>query len=114
MSSDLEGVVDLLDFIENAKHKAATAVGVVVLVSLLSLVSPYLCVDSARTKQVLEQQGYLDIVPAGYGWFACGDDDFYSTRFSAISPSGHRVAGVVCTGLFLKASTIRFDSDPQA
>jgi len=114
VSSELEGIADLLDFIGRAKHKAATAIGVIVIVSLVVLLSPYLCVDSVRTKQVLGQQGYSDIVTGGYGWFACGDDDFYSTRFSAVSPSGHRVAGVVCSGLFLKASTIRFDSEPQA
>jgi hypothetical protein len=66
------------------------------------------CTHPKESQRVLEEQGYTDVDAGGYAWFACGQGGFYQTKFTATSPSGHNVRGVVCSGLLLKASTIRF------
>lgn len=85
----------------------------IALIGLGLIATPYLCVDSEGTQHALVQQGYTNVAPKGHGWFACGEGDFYSTRFSAINPSGNNVSGVVCSGLLFKAATIRFDLEPR-
>lgn len=63
--------------------------------------------ESAR--KVLLDAGYSDVKFTGYDWFACSKDDTYHTGFTAKGPTGRPVKGVVCEGVFFKASTIRLD-----
>jgi len=65
-------------------------------------------VDSVGAVNTLTRQGYVDIEITGRSFWGCSEDDVWRTKFSAISPSGHAVRGVVCEGI-LKGSTIRFD-----
>ena len=66
------------------------------------------CTAPNETERVLEANGYTNIRIEGYSFFGCGEEDDFSTKFSATSPFGQPVTGVVCSG-FLKGSTIRFD-----
>lgn len=66
------------------------------------------CTDGSTARHALDSAGYTDIRTYGYDWFACGQDDFFATRFSAKNPAGKTVSGVVCSGLFFKSATIRF------
>ena len=67
------------------------------------------CSDEGGAKRILTASGFRDIQITGYEFFACGKDDTYSTGFTATGPTGIRVSGTVCSGLFFKNSTIRFD-----
>lgn len=61
--------------------------------------------EAART---LESSGYSEIKLNGWaGIWSCGEGDTYADEFSATNPSGKRVTGVVCCGLF-KGCTVRF------
>lgn len=66
------------------------------------------CTDAPGAKRVLEQNGYKDVQITGYNWFACSKDDTYHTGFVA-SRDGQSIAGTVCSGLFFKNYTIRFE-----
>lgn len=66
------------------------------------------CTDQRTARRVLEQQGYTDIRVGGFDPFACSDDDTYSTKFTATTPYGARVSGVVCSSQFFKGATVRF------
>lgn len=63
--------------------------------------------DAARTMTTLQNAGYSDIETTGHRYFACGQDDWYTTTFTAINPIGRSVEGVVCCGM-LKDCTVRF------
>lgn len=52
--------------------------------------------------------GYKNIQTHGFDLFACSEDDFYSTKFTATNPAGQQVSGVVCSGLIFKGATVRF------
>jgi hypothetical protein len=65
------------------------------------------CTDPKGSERVLAQQGFSDVKITGYKFFACSEDDIFSTGFIAKSPSGNEVKGCVCRGLF-KGATIRF------
>ena len=67
------------------------------------------CTKPDAARQVLEQQGYTDVVITGWRPLMAGRDDSVSTGFEATSPSGQRVSGAVTGGLVFKGSTIRFD-----
>lgn len=77
------------------------------LLSITLLVSA--CTDAPTTKKVLEQNGYTQVETKGYSFFDCSKDDFYKTKFTALSPNGTPVSGTVCRGFFFKSSTIRYD-----
>lgn len=77
---------------------------VLVLASLL-LTS---CGNDSDTIRTLRSAGYTDIRSTGWEPFSCGQDDTWSTGFSAVNPVGKRVTGVVCCGLVFKGCTIRF------
>ncbi len=64
------------------------------------------CTQPNEATMALQDAGYTDIEIGGYDVFGCGRDDNYATNFVATSPSGARVRGVVCAGVF-KGSTIR-------
>ena len=67
------------------------------------------CTNADGTRRVLEAQGFTNIEVKGYSLFGCSKDDTYHTAFEATGPSGKRVSGVVCAGLFFKGATVRFD-----
>lgn len=67
------------------------------------------CTEPERAAEVLAAQGYTSIEITGYDAFACAKDDTYHTGFTAKSPNGTQVKGVVCAGVLFKGSTIRFD-----
>jgi len=81
--------------------KAMTLVGCICLLSG--------CTDASKATSVLTAQGYKEIQITGYNFFACSDDDFYHTGFSAKSPNGSSVNGTVCSGILFKGATVRFD-----
>lgn len=76
--------------------------------SLLTAVLAAGCTSQSDAQRALSNAGYTDIQAGGYDWFACGKDDFYSTKFTAKNPAGQPVNGVVCSGLLFKSATIRF------
>jgi len=66
------------------------------------------CTNNKGAIEVLEAQGFKDIVFTGYEFFSCSKDDFYHTGFKAVSGFGHPVSGTVCEGFLFKDSTVRF------
>lgn len=68
------------------------------------------CTNKTQAERLLEAQGYENIKMTGYAWFACSEDDFFSTGFMATTANGSFVSGAVCSGLFFKGATIRFNS----
>lgn len=66
------------------------------------------CSSPEDARRALNGAGYSKISTHGYDFFACGQDDFYHTKFSATNMQGKRVSGVVCSGLLFKSATIRF------
>lgn len=66
------------------------------------------CSNSDDAFRALDNAGYTNIAPGGYDWLACGQDDFYHTKFTATNANGKNVKGVVCSGLLFKSATIRF------
>lgn len=66
------------------------------------------CTDETNARRVLESNGYKNITLTGYRPFMRGEDDTFTTGFSATSPSGHHVTGAVTGGPF-KGNTIRLD-----
>lgn len=83
--------------------KLLSAIAVCLLVGGLSA-----CSDSSTAKEALTKAGYSNIKIQGHSWFACSDDDFYSTKFTATNPVRKQVSGTVCNGLLFKNATIRF------
>lgn len=66
------------------------------------------CTAPAQSREVLLDAGYTDVEVGGYDWFGCSEDDTLRTKFKATGPSGRKVEGVVCAGLFFKGATIRY------
>lgn len=66
------------------------------------------CYNASDAEKAASAHGFSDVKVQGYGWFACSEDDFYATKFTANNANGERVEGVVCSGFFFKNSTIRF------
>jgi hypothetical protein len=67
------------------------------------------CTNKKGASKALKDAGLHPIQVKGYGWFDCGKDDIFATRFKAYSPDCTRVvSGCVCEGIF-KSKTIRFD-----
>jgi hypothetical protein len=67
------------------------------------------CTDKDGAKKALEQAGYKQVEIGGYAPFACSDSDTYATKFKAVGPTGIRVSGTVCAGMFFKGKTVRLD-----
>ena len=69
------------------------------------------CTDEDGARNTLLNAGFNPISVGGYGWFSGSKCDAFITKFKAYAPndSTRIVTGVVCKGLFLKSSTIRFD-----
>lgn len=85
------------------KTKLLSLTAAVFLVASLSA-----CTDQSEANRVLKMNGYTDIQYDGYGWFQCSESDTFATSFKAKSPTGETVKGTVCSGIFIKGSTIRF------
>lgn len=66
------------------------------------------CTDPDRSTEILLRQGFTEIQFTGYDWFACSEDDTYSTGFTAVGPTGINVEGTVCCGLLFKSCTVRW------
>lgn len=66
------------------------------------------CTDPSEATRVLSNEGYTEIQMTGYNMFACSEDDFYHTGFSAKNREGLVVTGTVCSGMLFKGSTIRY------
>lgn len=64
---------------------------ILVLVALL-FVS---CSDAKNTTEFLTNQGYTNIETFGFDFLAAGKDDWSTTRFTALSPTGKTVKGAV-------------------
>ena len=62
--------------------------------------------DKAAARRVLEDDGCTEIQVGG--WDAGCGDDWQANTFTC-NKNGRRVSGVVCSGLWLKARTIRFN-----
>ena len=60
-----------------------------------------------QSREVLLDAGYSNIEVGGYDWFGCSEDDALRTKFKATGPTGRKVEGVVCAGMFFKGATIR-------
>tara|TARA_R110000764_G_scaffold227491_1_gene317647 strand:- start:44 stop:313 length:270 start_codon:yes stop_codon:yes gene_type:complete len=82
----------------------------IVLLSVL-LVSLSGCSDPKGAKGVLDSAGYSEVKTHGADLFTCGQDDFYSTKFTAKNPTGKNTSGTVCSGLFFKGGTIRHQAN---
>jgi hypothetical protein len=67
------------------------------------------CTDPDNATRILEANGFTNIEITGYSWFSCSEKDAQSTGFKAVGPTGVKVEGAVCSGLFFKNSTIRFE-----
>lgn len=65
------------------------------------------CSDPDTTNRLLIGMGYTNIVTTGHSFLGCGGEDTTKTGFTALSPTGTPVKGVVCSG-WLKGSTVRF------
>lgn len=72
--------------------------------SILILVG---CSAPDRSRQALEDEGYTDIEIHGWSPLTCGQDDKFSTAWTARNVRGRVVSGVVCCGLMAKRCTVR-------
>jgi len=59
-----------------------------------------------NARRTLADQGFTQVNLTGFEWFGCGRDDTYNTGFEAVSLNGHKVRGVVCSGIG-KGMTVR-------
>ena len=88
-----------------AKKFALVAVAATALMSMTG------CAENPdKVKNTLEAEGYTSIEVKGIGWTGCGDDDDFTTKFTAVNPTKTmQVDGVVCTsmGPFSKGATVR-------
>lgn len=66
------------------------------------------CYNSDDAIDAAHKAGLKDVEVTGHDWFACSEDDFYSTGFTATNAQGERVEGTACSGFFFKGTTIRW------
>ena len=67
------------------------------------------CTQPDKAAELLRKQGYTDIEMTGYDFFSCSEDDQYQDGFRAKTVTGETVTGTVCSGLFFKGATVRFN-----
>lgn len=65
------------------------------------------CYSSKDANRALDSAGYSNVEIHGRDWFACGEGDFYATKFTAVNPVGKPTQGAVCSGFIFKNATIR-------
>jgi len=80
------------------------AIGVLI---LLCIAAGACNVSDQECRRILYQEGVTGIQLSGHAWFACSEDDAFSTAFSGVR-NGVRVKGAVCGG-FLKNYTVRYE-----
>jgi len=68
----------------------------------------YGCSDKVGAKEDLEGMGYIGVITHGFSFFGCDFKDYIRTKFTAKSPSGRRITGVVCRGNHA-ITTVMFD-----
>lgn len=56
-----------------------------------------------QSREVLLDAGCSNIEVGGCDWLGCSEDDALRTKFKATGPTGRKVEGVVCAGMFFKA-----------
>lgn len=66
------------------------------------------CTRPESTIELLESEGYTNVETHGYAFFACSQDDWFHTKFSA-TKNGHIIKGTVCEGIIFKNKTIRYE-----
>lgn len=66
------------------------------------------CTDKKGAVDILEAEGYTDIVTTGYSNWSCSEKDQYKTGFRAKTITGATVVGTVCCGWY-KDCTVRID-----
>jgi hypothetical protein len=64
--------------------------------------------DEITTLETLNKAGFNNAKTGDYGWFTCGEGDWYATEFTARNSDDEKVEGVVCCGIFTKGCTIRY------
>jgi hypothetical protein len=79
----------------------------IILILLLFTILATGCTDSDATYETLRKAGFHDITTGDYDLFACSDDDFTATTFTAKNVNNDTVTGTVCCGIFKKC-TIRY------
>lgn len=80
-----------------------------ILITLAVVFAMVGCTDADNAVKVLQANGFTNIQTTGYSFFSCGNDDSQATGFTAIGPTGIPVKGAVCSSIFVKNSTIRFE-----
>lgn len=65
-------------------------------------------VDPAQARRTLEAHGLVDIYIGDYAWFGCGQNDYFSSAFTAKTREGRPASGTVCCGL-VKNCTVRIE-----
>jgi hypothetical protein len=58
------------------------------------------CTDGEGARRILIEQNYHNVDITGYDTWGCPRDDYFSTGFTATSPNGTHVEGVVCEAAF--------------
>lgn len=67
------------------------------------------CPDHHGAVEVLKAEGYSEITTEAWHGWSCGNDG-RATGFRATSAAGAKVRGVVCSGVWAKAYTVRIES----
>lgn len=67
------------------------------------------CTSESDATNALQSLGFSNVQMTGYHWFACSQDDWFHTGFTAQNIYGKYVSGTVCSGLLFKNATVRFD-----
>jgi len=80
-----------------------------IIIGVISVLALNSCTDETEAQRILSANGYTNIEFTGRAWFACAESDTYATGFKAKGPTGQSIEGAVCSGLFWKNSTIRFN-----
>lgn len=65
------------------------------------------CDGSSSSIQILQSQGYQNVEITGFNLLACSQDDMFRYNFTASTPEGKNVRGVICSAP-LKGYTLRF------
>lgn len=61
------------------------------------------CTSEDRSLEVLQNEGYTEIVLTGYDYWSC-DEYTFRTGFEAINPRGRHVQGTVCCSFLTDCS----------
>lgn len=65
------------------------------------------CSDREVGKELLPDLGLSEIKYDGFGWFDCGEADWFRSRYSAKNQQGKTIQLTICEG-FYKGKTVRY------